>query len=105
MPLPSLAPPDPERVQFDVNVALAEDLGTGDVTSGLLPDTADSAYLLCKDIAVVCGRPWFDACHRALDPGVDIQWRVSEGDRVVTGTVLATLHGRSRALVSAERTA
>ena len=101
----SLVPPDAERVQFDVNVALAEDLGTGDVTAALLPDTADTAYLLCKEDAVVCGRPWFDACHRALDPTVDIQWRVSEGDRVVAGTVLATLRGRSRALVSAERTA
>ena len=104
-PLQSLAPPDAERVQFDVNVALAEDLGTGDVTAALLPDTADIAYLLCKDDAVVCGRPWFDACHRALDPDVHILWRVSEGDRVAAGTVLATLRGRSRALVSAERTA
>ena len=101
----SLAPPDAGRVQFDVDVALAEDLGSGDVTAALLPDTADTAYLLCKDDAVVCGRPWFDACHRALDPAVDIQWRVSEGDRVAAGTVLATLRGRSRALVSAERTA
>jgi len=101
----SFAPPEVERVQFDVNVALAEDLGTGDVTATLLPDTADTAYLLCKEHAVVCGRPWFDACHRALDPDVDIQWRVSEGDRVAAGTVLAILRGRSRALVSAERTA
>jgi len=101
----SLVPPDAERVQFDVNVALAEDLGTGDVTAALLPDTADTAYLLCKEDAVVCGRPWFDACHRALDPEVDIQWRVSEGERVGAGTVLAILRGRSQALVSAERTA
>jgi len=101
----SLVPPDAERVQFDVNVALVEDLGTGDVTAALLPDTADTAYLLCKEDAVVCGRPWFDACHRALDPEVDIQWRVSEGERVGAGTVLAILRGRSRALVSAERTA
>ena len=101
----SLVPPDAERVQFDVTVALAEDLGSGDVTAALLPDTADTAYLLCKEDAVVCGRPWFDACHRALDPEVDIQWRVSEGERVGAGTVLAILRGRSRALVSAERTA
>ncbi len=100
-----LAPPDVERVRFDVNVALAEDLGSGDVTAALLPDVADSAYLLCKEDAVVCGRPWFDACHHALDPDADIQWRVSEGDRVAAGTVLAILRGRSRALVSAERTA
>jgi nicotinate-nucleotide pyrophosphorylase (carboxylating) len=75
------------------------------VTADLLRDHADDAYLLCKEDAVVCGRPWFDACHRALDPEVRIEWRVAEGDRVAAGTVLATLAGHARALVSAERTA
>lgn len=97
------APPPDELVAADVARALAEDIGTGDVTAALLPDTADVAYLLCKEDAVVCGRPWFDACHRALDPTVQIDWRVDEGDRVGTGKVLATLQGRSRSLVSAER--
>ena len=92
-------------IEADVAHALAEDIGSGDVTASLLPDEPDIAYLLCKEDAVVCGRPWFDACHRALDPGVRIEWRVSEGDRVRAGTVLATLQGRSRALVSAERAA
>ena len=99
------APPDPAIVAADVARALAEDLGPGDVTAALLPDTADTAYLLCKEPAVVCGGPWFDACHRALDPGVRIDWRVAEGDRVAAGTVLAVLAGRARALVSAERAA
>ncbi len=96
------APPT-SVIDADVAAALAEDLGTGDVTAALLPDGPDIAYLLCKEDAVVCGRPWFDACHRALDPDVRIDWRVAEGDRVAKGTVLATLSGRSRALVSAER--
>ena len=99
------ATPSQVEVDADVARALAEDIGSGDVTASLLPDAPDIAYLLCKEDAVVCGRPWFDACHRALDPAVRIDWRVSEGDRVVAGTVLATLAGRSRALVSAERTA
>ncbi|MDG2518918.1 carboxylating nicotinate-nucleotide diphosphorylase [Lysobacter soli] len=99
----TFAAPPAEVVAHDVALALAEDLGSGDVTSALLPDVADDAYLLCKEDAVICGRPWFDACHRALDPHVRIDWRVSEGDRVKAGTVLATLHGRARALVSAER--
>lgn len=100
----AFAPPPDEVVAADVARALAEDIGDGDVTAALLPDIADSAYLLCKEDAVVCGRPWFDACHRALDPDVRIDWRVDEGDRVAAGTVLATLQGRARALVSAERT-
>ncbi|ASR42341.1 nicotinate-nucleotide diphosphorylase (carboxylating) [Xanthomonas citri pv. mangiferaeindicae] len=101
---PRLAPPDPDAVAANVAAALAEDLGTGDVTAALLPDRAATANLLCKQDAVICGRPWFDACHRALDPDVRIDWHVAEGDRVTAGTVLATLAGRSRALVSAERT-
>ncbi|MEN4903587.1 carboxylating nicotinate-nucleotide diphosphorylase [Luteimonas sp. TWI1416] len=99
-----IAPPDPDTVAANVAAALAEDLGTGDVTAALLPDRAATARLLCKQEAVICGRPWFDACHRALDPDVRIDWHVAEGDHVVAGTVLATLAGRSRALVSAERT-
>jgi nicotinate-nucleotide pyrophosphorylase (carboxylating) len=100
-----VAPPPRDVVEADVARALAEDIGSGDVTAMLLPDRDDVAYLLCKEDAVVCGRPWFDACHRALDPDVTIAWRVAEGERVTAGTVLATLSGRARALVSAERTA
>ena len=92
-----------EAVAADVAAALAEDIGSGDVTAALLADGPDCAYLLCKEDAVVCGRPWFDACHRALDPDVRIDWRVEEGTQVAAGTVLATLEGRTRALVSAER--
>lgn len=97
------APPPAGIIASDVARALAEDVGSGDVTAALLPDTADIAYLLCKEAAVIAGRPWFEACHRALDPGVQIDWRVDDGDRVPAGTVLATLSGRTRALVTAER--
>jgi len=98
-----LAPPPVEVIAADVAGALAEDLGTGDVTAALLPDLPDVAYLLCKQDAVIAGRPWFDACHLALDPDAVIEWRVGEGDHVAAGTVLATLSGSARALVSAER--
>ncbi|WP_447586277.1 carboxylating nicotinate-nucleotide diphosphorylase [Pseudoxanthomonas mexicana] len=98
-------PPPADLVASDAARALAEDVGSGDVTAALLPDTPDIAYLLCKEDAVVAGRPWFDACHRALDPEVRIDWRVQDGDRVPAGTVLATLSGRARALVTAERSA
>ena len=105
MSLPASLLPPPEAVVLeDVRRALAEDIGDGDATAALLPDQPDSACLLCKEDAVVAGRPWFDATHRALDPQVRIEWRVAEGQRVAAGTVLAVLHGRTRALVSAERT-
>ncbi|PJK00762.1 nicotinate-nucleotide diphosphorylase (carboxylating) [Lysobacteraceae bacterium NML91-0213] len=99
-----LHPPAAEVVEADVARALAEDIGSGDVTAALLPDVPEIAYVLCKEEAVICGRPWFDACHRALDPQVRIDWHVAEGDHVAAGTVVATLAGRSRALVTGERT-
>ncbi len=98
-------PPPQAAIEADVRRALAEDLGEGDVTAALLDDVPEQAYLLCKEEAVIAGRPWFDACHRALDPAVRIEWHVEEGERARAGTVLARLQGRSRALVSAERSA
>ena len=92
-----------DAIARDVAAALAEDLGAGDATAALLDDGPDRARLLCKEDCVVAGRPWFDACHRALDPDVHIDWHCNEGDSIAAGTVTATLSGRTRALVSAER--
>ena len=100
----TFAPPDPAVVAADVARALAEDLGPGDATAALLPDEAGIAYVLCKEDAVIAGRPWFDATMRALDPQVRLDWHAADGDRVAAGTVVCTLAGRSRALVSGERT-
>ena len=54
-------PPPADVIAADVARALAEDIGSGDVTADLLPDIADNAYMLFKESAVVCVRPWFDA--------------------------------------------
>lgn len=98
-----IVPPLPEVIAEDVAKAFREDMGSGDLTASLLPDAQDTAYLLCKEDCVVAGRPWFDACHQTLDPNVEIDWKVEEGERVRQGTVMALLRGMNRALVSAER--
>ncbi|MBS7456674.1 carboxylating nicotinate-nucleotide diphosphorylase [Coralloluteibacterium stylophorae] len=92
-------------VARDVERALAEDIGTGDVTAGLVADVAARARLLCKESAVLAGRPWFEGCIRALDPEARFEWRQEDGDRIEAGTVVALVHGRTRALLSAERSA
>lgn len=102
---PRPTPPPAEIIAADVAGALAEDLGSGDVTADLLPDAIGDGYVVCKQSATIAGGPWFDACFRQLDPSVRIDWRIGEGDRVEAGTVLCTFSGRVRALVSAERTA
>lgn len=99
-------PPDPEIVANDVARALAEDLGSGDVTADLLPaDAQASASVMTREDAVIAGRAWFDACFRALDPAIEIHWRCDDGTRVSAGDTLCTLRGRARTLVSAERCA
>lgn len=101
----NFAPPAQAQIDADVTRALAEDIGSGDVTAALLEDVPQHGYILAKEAAVIAGRPWFDACFRALDPQVRIDWRVAEGDRVEAGTVICTFAGRSRALLSGERCA
>lgn len=104
--LPHLDPPDARLIDADVERAFAEDLGTGDATADLLPADAQAhATLTCREDAVLAGIPWFDACFRRLDPGVRIDWHARDGDRVAAGSVICHLHGKARALVSAERSA
>ncbi|MBY4598423.1 carboxylating nicotinate-nucleotide diphosphorylase [bacterium BD-1] len=100
-----LIPPPADVVAADVARALAEDIGPGDATAELLPDEPARAYVIAKEAGVIAGRPWFDACFLALDPAAKLDWRVAEGQHVAAGTVLVTISGRSRALVSAERPA
>jgi nicotinate-nucleotide pyrophosphorylase (carboxylating) len=100
-----LTPPPADVVAADVARALAEDIGPGDATAGLLPDEPARAYVIAKETGVIAGRPWFDACFLALDPAAKLDWRVAEGQHVAAGAVLVVISGRSRALVSAERPA
>lgn len=98
-------PPDAALIAQDVARSLQEDLQTGDVTARLLEDDIEQGYVIIKEAAVICGRPWFDACFRQLDPDIGISWRVQEGQSVPADTVIVAFHGRARALLSAERSA
>lgn len=101
----SFSPPDQNSIDENIRAAIAEDIAGGDVTAALLPDYLSEGYVLCKEKCVVAGRPWFDACLKALDPKVKIHWHVDEGDVVEPVKVICTFEGSSRAMVSAERSA
>ena len=103
--MPAFQAPAQAVIDDDVARSLREDIGDGDVTAALLADANGAGHVLAKEAAVVCGRPWFDACLRSLDPAVSIQWLVDEGDAVAAGTVLVRFSGRIRALLGAERSA
>jgi len=99
-------PPEPAAILADVRRALAEDFGGGDVTADLLPaDAQAQARVIAREPAVICGRPWFDACFRELDARAVIDWRVGEGAHIATDGIVCELRGNARALVGAERCA
>jgi nicotinate-nucleotide pyrophosphorylase (carboxylating) len=98
--------PVPGDLQAQVERALAEDLGAGDLTAALIPaDRRGRARVLTREAAIVCGRPYVDASFRHLDPAVTLDWRVAEGAHAAAGEILFTVAGNARALLSAERTA
>lgn len=99
-------PLDAAGITASVMHALAEDIGGGDITAGLIPEQATAqAAVISREAAVLCGRPWFDEVFRQLDARVQIDWRARDGDRLHPNQVLCELHGPARALLSGERTA
>ena len=104
--MPGLLPPSRDDVLRDVQRALAEDVGSGDVTAQLLPAQARaSARIVTRQAMVLCGRVWVDACFQALDPQSRIEWQAADGEALAAGALLCCIEGSARALVSAERTA
>ena len=100
-----------ERVPNDVisrqvATALAEDLGAGDVTAALVPDTQQvRAQILAREPAVLCGTDWVEATFRQLDPSVRLEWLVHDGERLVANLPVLRLHGPARPILTGERTA
>ncbi len=95
-----------ETVTLDVTRALAEDIGTGDLTARLVPaDRQARARLMTRENGVLCGAEWFVRTFEELDPDVEIFWHHGDGDDILAGTSLCELEGNARAMLSAERTA
>ena len=95
-----------ETIKQNVQMALAEDIGTGDVTADLIDKNAQSeATVICRDDAILAGKAWFDEVFQQIDPEVNIQWNFDDSDTISAGAILCTLSGNSRALLSGERAA
>jgi nicotinate-nucleotide pyrophosphorylase (carboxylating) len=93
-------------IEHNVSAALEEDVGSGDLTAGLVdPGTRAGASIITRGDAIICGAPWVDACFRHLDAGVRIEWQVTEGSAATAGQTLCILHGSARSLLTGERTA
>jgi nicotinate-nucleotide pyrophosphorylase (carboxylating) len=89
-----------------VQHALAEDIGGGDLTAALIPAGAQGrARVVTREAAIVCGRPYVDASFSSVDARIRPQWMVEEGALAAADAVLFVVTGPARALLTAERTA
>jgi nicotinate-nucleotide pyrophosphorylase (carboxylating) len=90
----------------DVNTALAEDIGSGDLTAELVPASQQArATLISREDAVICGIDWFERVFAELSAATQINWNLAEGDVVSPGATLCSIEGPARAILSGERTA
>ena len=95
-----------ELARRDVAIALAEDVGTGDLTAGLITaGKTATAKIIAREDAVLCGTPWVTAAFTALDPTVQLTWHVQEGQRCSPNQTVLEMQGDARSLLTGERTA
>lgn len=93
-------------VQNQVQAALDEDIGPGDLTAQLVPATQMvNATIVARETAIICGIDWVNASFKGTDANVSIDWHVAEGERVQPDQLLCTIKGLARSLLTAERCA
>jgi nicotinate-nucleotide pyrophosphorylase (carboxylating) len=98
--------PVPRDLPDQVRRALAEDIGTGDVTAALIPPgRGGRASVISREPAVMCGTPYVNETFARVDPAVGVHWQAAEGDEVAAGQLLFTVQGPARGLLTGERTA
>ncbi|MCB1677142.1 MAG: carboxylating nicotinate-nucleotide diphosphorylase [Halioglobus sp.] len=101
-----LTEPDAQVVHDNVRAALAEDVGSGDISAALIPaQRRAEARVITRENGVLCGRPWAAAVFAAVDPAIEVTWHKTDGDTVTAGATVCTAQGPARSLLSAERCA
>jgi nicotinate-nucleotide pyrophosphorylase (carboxylating) len=99
-------PEPPRDLASQVEAALREDIGSGDVTAALVPATQRvRGSLITRENAVLAGRPWADATFRHLDPQVQLTWYANDGEPILANHVVFDIAGSARPVLTGERTA
>ena len=89
-----------------VTIALAEDIGPGDVTAELVPATQHvTGKVITREQAILCGCAWVAETFRQVDPNVRLTWHANDGDRVTPNQTLFEVSGLARPVLTGERTA
>lgn len=91
---------------INIKPFLDEDIGSGDITAAIIPETAHAqAEVVTREAMILCGQAWFDGVFKHLDANVNIVWLATEGEPVRKDSTLCKLNGSARALLTGERTA
>lgn len=97
---------DQNEITANVSTALAEDVGSGDMTAELVPEEAlATATLITREHAVLTGTQWFNEVFRQLDSTIKIEWLAADGDSIEPDQTLCRINGPARSLLTGERTA
>jgi nicotinate-nucleotide pyrophosphorylase (carboxylating) len=98
--------PVPSDLGAQVERALDEDIGGGDLTAALIPEaTRGRASVITREAAILCGIPYVNAVFARLNPDVELRWHAAEGAAVAANETLFDVRGPARALLTGERTA
>jgi nicotinate-nucleotide pyrophosphorylase (carboxylating) len=101
-----VAAPVPSDLARQVERALEEDIGSGDLTAALIPaETRGRARVITREPAIICGAPYVDAVFARIDPAVRVEWKIAEGAAAEADQPLFEVQGPARALLTGERTA
>ena len=99
------AVPVPADIARQVAAALAEDIGSGDLTAALIPAAkAGRATVITREPTIVCGMPYVEETFRQLG-GAALTWAAAEGAPAAAGEPLFRVEGSARSMLTAERTA
>lgn len=94
------------EVVNNVKLALAEDIGTGDITASLIPsEKRATAFVVTREHAILCGIQWFEKCFQLLSPDTTVNWFAQDGEVIEPGQTICEIRGSARVILTAERSA
>ncbi|MEN8383173.1 carboxylating nicotinate-nucleotide diphosphorylase [Acinetobacter radioresistens] len=95
-----------QSIQINIQQALQEDIGTGDITALLTPeDEQATATIISREDMILAGQPWVNSLIQTYDPKIEVIWLKNDGDRVQANEAFLKLAGSARSLLTVERPA